>query len=232
MIPPVNRAIPSLALLVGALTLAACGGSNSTSSSTTTSKPAAEATPATPQALARQLNLRASDLPAGFHAQGAASEREQSGPFASGGCAPAHGEALALASSPRFAQQGQGETVASGVLVTGEASDAEAQLFASIGSRAEACLREHPAGDLEDVAVAKLASPVPGLPIYGLRVSGCTAAAAGCSAADPDKLQDHIFFALGRSVIALEVSGGSGPALTTLERHLVETLYQRASSAQ
>jgi hypothetical protein len=226
----VNRAIPRLALLAGALALAACGGSTTTSTTTSTSKPAAAATPATPQALARQLNLRASDLPAGFHAQGAASEGEQSGPFASGGCAPAHGEALALASSPRFAQQGQGETVASGVLVTGEASDAEAQLFASIGSRAEACLREHPAGDLEDVAVAKLASPVPGLPIYGLRTSGCTAAAAGCSAANPDEVEDHIFFALGRAVIALEVSGDS-PA-TTLERHLLEVLYQRASGAQ
>lgn len=232
-VPRLNL-LPWVSLIAGALTLSACGGATTASSTSqaTTSARSAEAAPASPQALARQLNLRAADLPAGFRAQGAASEGEQGGPFASDGCAAPHAEALAIASSARYADAGTGETVASGVLVTGEASDAETQLFASIGAHAEACLREHPAGGLQDVAVAKLASPVHGLPIYGLRASGCAAGAAGCSAADPDEIQDHVFFALGRSVLALELSAPAAAFPKTLERRLVEALYQRASSAQ
>jgi hypothetical protein len=222
------RPSPRLALAVSALALAGCGSSGSGQDSTAT----AGSTDSSPAALAQAIGLRAGDAP-GFKIDARTPSGADSSQLASGACAVQSTGALASASSQTLRNQPTGVlyTLSSLVLVDGEATEAETQLFAAIGTGAKACLHDTRAAIVNgrsptaSVTVSALPKPVPGLPIYGIERSDCLGSSGSCAVAGSE---DRYFFAVGRVLVAVQATSSSGAFPTALAQHLLTLLYQRA----
>jgi hypothetical protein len=228
------RPSPRLALVVSALALAGCGSSGAGQGTTAT----AGSTGSSPAALAQAIGLRAGDAP-GFKIDTRTSSGADSSQLASGACAVQGTGALASASSQTLRSQPAGPpdhggplyTLSSLVLVDGEATEAETQLFAAIGTAAKACLHDTRAAiansrsPVASLTVAALPKPVPGLPIYGIKRSDCLGSTSSCAVAGSE---DRYFFAVGRVLVAVQATSSSGAFPPALAQHLLALLYQRA----
>jgi hypothetical protein len=131
------------------------------------------------------------------------------------------------------------ETVQSTVYVMQSAALAR-QDVATIGSAGvRACIKHQQTRqdktyvgsepDKSQVQVSPLPSPVPGVKVYGIRVSGTLAAAFSGDGVRPPFYDDTLCFALGAAEIVLKVT--SAPhAPTASERRLLSLLYGRAKA--
>jgi hypothetical protein len=83
--------------------------------------------------------------------------------------------------------------------------------------------------DKSQVQVSSLPSPLPGVKVYGMRVSGTLAAAFTGGGARPPFYNDTFSFAVGATEVVLKVT--SAPhAPTATERRLLGLLYNRAEA--
>jgi hypothetical protein len=131
------------------------------------------------------------------------------------------------------------ETVESMVYVM-QSSALASQDVATIGSAGvRACIKRHLAQqhgtsvgsepDKTHVEVSSLPSPLQGVKVYGLRVSGTLAAAFSGDGVRPPFYDDTLSFSVGATEIALKVTSAAH-APTATERRLLALLYSRAKA--
>jgi len=203
--------------------------------------------------LANAINLRASDVPELEPRRNPRKLEVRSGPLA--GC-DARQLGVIGVSSRTFAirrnerREGAGVTltlypfarVSSTVYLMGSGTQAIGELAAYASEKARACTKRleerfttrNEAGKTKpfvtQVEVFPLPSPLPALPIRGLRRAGHVAIAPGGAHGRPNFYSEQFGFVLGRVLVILDTAGSPNPFRVATERRLLSLPYSRAKA--
>lgn len=80
------------------------------------------------------------------------------------------------------------------------------------------------------IEVSALPSPLPGVPVYGLRSRACFGLFSPCDQGHAETVQDYLGFAAGSALITLHDAGTPRAFPSTTERRLLTLLYKRAEA--